>query len=352
MTVQPIMNTLATDVNRWFPPQHQGRYVQTLVGQSGLTRRQATCFVRLWAYGYLKQSCSESSTPVSLSELDRYVDTFPCSHSEAADLFYCDQARGSERSAGMMIDQLVAKHLVRREPFDGGPTRLTLQIPDGFVPQTSIPHSSELYVDAFNGRTDAPLVAAFLEESYSWVSDRADTTSFQITRVLRRWAKEYPAGLRVLRRQDDHEPVGLATFYPTAPDSEEQFHRPPSSSMHLSTLDQEDPIRVATPGDAACCAVFVRSWQIKNPYWNYSTACLFLQDSQATLARMQTEFPDLCDIYTITIHPRLEAFALTLGFRTMKSDPGSSLRWIYMPLDRFLAVDVEEALAEFDFNQA
>jgi hypothetical protein len=156
-----------------------------------------------------------------------------------------------------------------------------------------------------------------------------------------------------MRTEVDDEPVGFAAFYPTHPDSEEQFHLPPSSSLHLSTLEGDDPIRIASPGDELCYAVFVRSWQIKPPYWNYATVCQFLQDAQITLKHMQQDaFPNLCDIYTISVHPSLEALAFALGFKPLKSDPGSSLRWIHMPLDQFVALDIDEVLVEYDFGVA
>ncbi|MEM6838637.1 MAG: hypothetical protein AAF609_17500 [Cyanobacteria bacterium P01_C01_bin.120] len=334
-------------VHEWFPLTQQEFYINAITGQFGLTRRQATCFVRLWGYA----STQSSIRQVPIRELQRLVDTFICSHREAADLFYCDQMRGSERSAGMMINQLVAKHLVRREPFDGGPTRLGLQVPESFLPEISPSSGIQLYPDAFDVRKDASRVAVFLEDVYSWVSQRSETTSFKIIQVLRRWATNYPAGLRVMRTEVDGEPVGFAAFYPTHPDSEEQFHLPPSSSLHLSTLEGDDPIQIASPGDEMCYAVFVRSWQIKPPYWNYATVCQFLQDAQATLTRMQQEeFPNLCDIYAISIHPSLEALAFALGFKPMKSDLGSSLRWIHMPLDQFIHLDIDEILVEYDFD--
>jgi len=334
------------NLNEWFPLARQTLYVDAIAGQFGLTRRQATCFVRLWGYASLQSPIRQ----IPIKTLQRSVDTFACSHREAAELFYCDQQRGSERSAGMMIDQLVAKHLVRREPFDGGPTRLSLQVPDSFLPETSTLSGTQLYTDAFDVRKDASRVAIFLEDVYSWVSQRSETTSFKIIQVLRRWAAEYPAGLRVMRTEADDEPVGFAAFYPTHPDSEEKFHLPPSSSLHLSTLDGDDPIQMASPGDEMCYAVFVRSWQIKPPYWNYPTVCQFLQDAQETLKQMQEAFPNLCDLYTITIHPNLEALAFALGFKPMKADPASSLRWIHIPLDQFIQLDIDEALVEYDFG--
>ena len=292
----------------------------------------------------------QSHKPFPLQTLDRYTGTFVCSHREAADLFYCDRPRGSGRSAGMMVDQLIAKHLIKREPADGGPTRLRLQILDSFFPPSTNIHSTQLYPDKFNVREDTSPVSTFLEESYRWVSERSQTTSFKITQVLRQWAMQCPDGLRVLRTLEDDEPVGFAAFFPTHPDSEEKFHLPPSDSLHLSTLDKVDPLRVALPGDDQCYAVFIRGWQIRLLYWNYSTACQFLQDSQATLRTMQASFPNLCDLYTIAIHPRLEALAFALGFRPMKADPHSSLRWLHLPLDRFLNTDIEQTLVEFDFK--
>lgn len=335
-------------VNEWFPLAHQNRYVETISGQFGLTRRQATCFVRLWGYGALKSS----PQTLPLTTLGKSIASFDCSHREAAELFYCDQTRGSERSAGMMVNQLAAKHLVRRDPFDGGPTRLALQIPESFLPQSLSVSSTQLYADTFDARKDATRVSLFLEESYSWMNPQSDTASYQIIRSLRRWASLYPEGLRVLRTKADHEPIGFAVFHPVHPDSEKNFHLPPSSSLHLSTMDDHDPIRIALSPDEDCYAVFVRSWQIKSPYFNYPTACQFLQDTKVTLTHMQAAFPSLCDIYTIAIHPRLEMLAFTLGFKPMKADPDSALRWIHMPLDQFLALDIDAALVEFDFEAA
>jgi len=227
-----------------------------------------------------------------------------------------------------------------------------LHVPDSFLPQAIAAAETPLYTDLFNARRDAAQVASFLEAVYGWVSQRSETTSFKIIKVLRRWAQEYPEGLRVLRTVAADEPVGFAAFYPTHPDSEENFHLPPSSSLHLSTLEGNDPIQIALPGDPDCYAVFVRSWQIQPTYWSYGTVCQCLQDAQVTLRQMQSTFPNLCDLYTIAIHPNLETLAFALGFKPMKADPNSSLRWIHMPLDQFLELDIDEALVEFDFSIA
>lgn len=335
-----------SNVNEWFPPTHQNRYVEAIVRQSGiLTFKQALCFVRLWAYA-LKYSGQQSP----IGTLKRHVGTFPCSHRDAADLFYYDQPRGSERSAGMMIDQLVAKNLVKREPFNGGATRLSLNIPTGFLLKGNHFHNIQLYTDTFSHRNDTALVATFLKESYSFVNQSSKTTSFQIKKALRQWNKEYPSGLRVLRKISNKEPVGFTALFPTHPSCEENFDLPPSSSMHLCTLGNEDPIKVAQPGDKACYAVFIRSWQIKWCYWERTTVTQFLQDTQATLKQMQKAFPNLCDVYAIAIHPRLEDLAVKLEFRPLKADSNTSLRWLYTPLDRLLELDADEVLADFDFN--
>ncbi|MGF1512242.1 MAG: hypothetical protein ACFB5Z_00895 [Elainellaceae cyanobacterium] len=334
----------AKNLAEWFSQASQQRYIDTIVGQSGLTRRQATCFVRLWGYAH-----RQAGEPLPIDILSQSLTVFCCSHAEAADLFYCDRDTGTPRAAGMMIDQLVAKRLVKREPFDGTCTRLCLQVPDSFLPRTPQLASPQTYTDAFNPRCDAPLVAALLEENYSWTSDRPEAGSFKITKTLRQWASQYPEGLRVLREGSDDEPIGLSVLFPVHASCEAQFHLPPSSSLYLNTPEQEDPISVATPGED-CCVVFVRSWDIKPSYRNYAAACQLLKDSQATLAQMQQTFSGLCDIYTVSIHPRLEAFALALGFKPMGADPSSALRWLYMPVDRFLALDVDETLVEFDFS--
>ena len=175
--------------------------------------------------------------------------------------------------------------------------------------------------------------------------------SYKITRVLRQWVTLCPDGLRVLRRKGDDEPVGFAALFPVHPDSEEKLHLQPSLCLHLITLDDEDPFKAASPGDEECYAIFIRSWRVKREYWNYSTACQFLQDSQATLRHMQASFPNLCDLFTIAIDPHTEALALTLGFKPMKADQTSSIHWLYMPLDRFLSLDCDETMVEFDFNR-
>ncbi len=336
----------AADVNSWFPLKLQTCYAERIIGQSGLTPKQATYFVRLWGYGYLKQ---EGMQKAPIKSLCRRVQSFYCARSEAADLFYPDGERGSHRSAGLMLDRLVSKKLLRRETFEGSITRLSLHIPDGFL-LLGTSQVNELYADAFNVRSDTPLVADFLEELYGFDNKRPEDMAHQIKKGLRQWARQYCTGLRVIRQASDDSPVGFAAFFPTNAVSEKKFSMAPSASLHLSRLADVDPIEVASPGDKECYAVYIRGWQLHPDMWSYEAAGLLFQDSQNTLKQMQEDFPNLCDIYSITIHPRLEAFALTLGFKALKSDSDSSLRWLYMSLDKFLALDYEDALLNFDFR--
>ena len=56
----------------------------------------------------------------------------------------------------------------------------------------------------------------------------------------------------------------------------------------------------------------------------------------------QQDFPNLCDLHTLIIHPSFEAMAATLGFQKMglptHRDP--QLYWMYQALDRYLALDI------------
>ena len=338
------------DVEEWFPLDIQSKYIDHIVHQPGLkiTRRQATYFVRLWGYGYLIQQGLEAAP---ITTLKRTVGSFYCSHSDAADLFYTE-TQGTPRAAGQMVDKLASKNLLRRGEADGVATRLSLNIPQSFELPNEEAINDSFFPDAFDPRNDATLVASFLEDLYSYDPERPESMLYNIKKGLRQWARQYPEGLRVLRRESTQEPVGFAAFLPAHPDSEEKFDLSPSLSVHLSRLNvrEEDPIKVATKGDPDCYTVFVRSWQIQLNVWSYETAHTLIKDSHKTLKRIRDDFPNLSDIYTIAIHPLSENFALTLGFRMIKADPNSSLRWLHMPLDRFLALDYEDVLLNFDYQ--
>jgi hypothetical protein len=64
---------------------------------------------------------------------------------------------------------------------------------------------------------------------------------------------------------------------------------------------------------------------------------------------MQADFPNLCDLYTMLIHPRYEELAQALGFQKLGGDPKLSVYWMYTAVDQFLALDIEEAISKLEF---
>jgi hypothetical protein len=102
---------------------------------------------------------------------------------------------------------------------------------------------------------------------------------------------------------------------------------------------------MALPGDKNCQSVFIRSWMIDPQYFSeYRIA--FLEDTQKVLLEMQTDFPNLCDLHTLIIHPLYEKQAQALGFHKTSSDSQSSVYWVYLALDRYLALDIKETLGK------
>jgi hypothetical protein len=331
----------ATALNDWFPPDRQYHYVEHLREQRGLTRRRAECFVRLWAYLMLKQLHPLPQPPIhDLAPLDRPVS---CTHREASDLFYYESERGSDRSAGMMIDQLVHAGLVEKN-FDGNTNMILIRDVPGLV-QSTLPQAISLQPDEFNPRTDAIPVATLLAHNYNWMTSSKTAVAHKATRLLRQWAQHYPSTMRVLRRSDTLQPVGFYVLYPIASASEGNLFLRPSISLHLCTDGIVDPIEMAQPGDPHCVAVFTRSWTIDEAYKNYETVCLFMRDTQQTFTKMRQDFPNISDIYVMPIHPSYEALANVLGFQKTVQDPQSYLCWMYLALDHFLALDVEKAIA-------
>lgn len=63
-----------------------------------------------------------------------------------------------------------------------------------------------------------------------------------------------------------------------------------------------------------------------------------------TLRKMQRDFPNLCDLHTLIVHPSYETMALALGFQKMgqqiSRDP--QLYWGYQALDRYLTLDIAD----------
>ncbi len=327
-------------IDQHFPPNQQSRYINQLLNRVGLTRRRAQCFVRLWVYLFLKeQQAAQRSFPSPLRQLGVPKDFIPCTHREAATLFYGDQDRGSDRAAGLMLDKLVALGLINKQ-FDGNTTCIQICLLPEFQAESEAAEQPITAIDTFNPRTDTIPVANFLARTYNWLNRIPDCTSHQIAKTLRRWSQQYPQGMRVLRRCDTLHPVGFYVLYPTAASSEERFFMAPSKSLHLSTANDVDPIEVAQPGDLTCTSVFVRSWMIEPSFMTPDQVIGMLEDAQTLLRDMQQQFPNLCDIHTLVVHPFHEELTLSLGFHKTGQDPQMPVYWMYMALDRYLALDL------------
>jgi hypothetical protein len=330
------------ELDQWFPTDRQLYYVDFLRGQRGLTRRRAECFVRLWAYLMIKTLDPLPRSPIV--DLVALAGPVSCTHREAADLFYSAAERGSDRSAGMMIDQLVQAGLVEKN-FDGNTNMILVRaLPE--LERKETPQAISLVPDFFNPRTDAVPVATLLAQNYNWMTSSTTAVAHKATRLLRQWAQEYPTTMRVLRRSDTLQPVGFYILYPIASVSEDKLFLSPSLSLHICTDGIVDPFEMAKPGDPYCMAVFTRSWTIAEAYKNYETVCLFMRDTQQSFVRMQQDFPNIADIYVMPIHPVYEALANVLGFQKTIQDPHSYLCWMYLAVDRFLALDVDVAIAK------
>ncbi|MEP1057813.1 MULTISPECIES: hypothetical protein [Cyanophyceae] len=331
-------------LDQFFPLAQQRVYVAMLMGRGGLTRRRAEYFVRLWAYLLLKQQQQlglQLSQP--LSQLRSTEGLIACTHREAADLFYSNQERGSDRAAGMMIDRFVALGLLEKQ-FDG--QTLCLQIRS--LPELETPIQAEIAVtliaDAFNPRTDTIPIANLIARTYAELMKDVAKASHKIAQALRSWARQYPKGLRVLRRSDNLNPIGISVLYPVTSESEVYFFQPPSKSFYLSSDVEVDPFKMAAAGDEHCTSVYIRSWVIDTPYLQSKNISLLLEDSRNTLVEMQQDFPNLCDIYSLILHPLYEDLRLALGFQKTFQDTQRSYHWVYLALDRFLELDIEQAL--------
>lgn len=338
-------------IDQWFPVEQQRKYVSQLQGRVGLTRRRSEYFVKLWAYLLVKQQQELGKRLQSpLTELDLPEGFVTCTHREAQEIFYGDQERGSDRSAGMMIDKLVALGLIEKD-FDGNSTciRIRSLLPD----QDNLAAAKEsikLVPDNFNPRIDAIPVASFLAHNYNWMNKKTIALPHRIAKILREWAQLYPTGMRVLRRVDTEDAVGFYVLYPVATASEAKFFLPPRHGLHLSASWESDPFQVATKGDRNCTSVFIRSWQIDLPYKNLINICKFLKDLQKILICMQADFPNLCDIYTLPMHPAYEQLASALGFQKTNQDLLLSLNWMYIALDKYLNLNIEQAVSSLKFD--
>lgn len=329
-------------LQEWLPPPTYQRYLQAVMGRVGVTRRRAECFVRLWLYLVLKQAHTQQSLPSAPLQALPPVESVECSGREAADVFYHDRERGSDRAAGMMIDKLVALGLIRKQ-FNGNITTISVASLPELLTESATPVITAVAPDRFDPRCDAIPIANLLSSNYNWLNRNTDAIPYRIANILRDWAAQYPTGMRVLRRADNQNPVGFYALYPTLRSSEIKFFAPPSQGLHLSQVSETDPFAIAQPGDRNCRAVFVRSWMIESPY-KAQAQILFLKDVQTTLSQMQQDFPNLMDMYTLIIHPSYAELGEVLGFQKMSTDPKLPLYWMYQALDRFLALDVEQAM--------
>lgn len=334
------MNTV--EVNLWFSEERQNEIVERLTASQnvGLTRQRAVYFVRLCVYLSVRQRLT--SQPSARPPLDRLMiptDYFSFSHRDAHDLFYSGQERGSERAAGMMMKALRDLGFIKY-PFDGNVSRVLVNpLPELFA-DVFTNSGTTLIADDFDPRGDAIPISALLAANYNWMNHNTKSIPYRISELLRQWAEEYSKGMRVLRRVDNQNPVGFYLLYPVITDCDVVFTGSPSEGFHLGSLNDVDPFKLAIAGDETCKALFVRSWVIEESY-RQDYLVPFLKDVQSTLEKMQKDFPNLCDLWTLIIHPYYGKLATSVGFQQVGQDKANRLYWMYQALDRFLALDMD-----------
>ncbi|BAZ39232.1 hypothetical protein NIES4101_51840 [Calothrix sp. NIES-4101] len=345
-----------TSIDQFFPPEEQRKYVLQLQGRVGLTRRRAEYFVKLWAYLLLKQQYALGKQPkLPLTQLDLPEGFVACTHRETQEIFYGDSERGSDRAAGMMIDKLVGLGLIEKN-FDGNNICLKVRWRQPLLhssnPENTGKNSEtiQLIPDAFNPRIDTIPVASFLAHYYNWINKKNTIVPHRIARILRTWANHYPTGMRVLRHPDTQNAVAFYILYPVAAESEEIFFLPPGKSLYLNTDLEIDPIKMAQPGDTSCTSLHVRGWQIDFPYKNHNSIQQLLTDAIKTLGVVHKDFPNLCDIYTLPMHPADQQLASALSFQNTTPDQMRSLCWMYIALDKFVSIDIERAMSTLKFE--
>ena len=337
------------ELDIWFSGEQRRTLTSLLMKRVGLTRTRADYFVRLWVYLSIKQKQHhQPQFKPPLAELDCLQEAIACTQREAAELFYCDSERGSDRAAGMMLDKLERLGLIKKF-FDGTTTCIEIQpmvnvINESHHSQQPQPQTVQLQTDAFDPRCDTIPIANQLAPYYNWMYGTTDAVPHRFAQHLRRLAQQYSTGMRVLRRSDNLNPVGFYLLFPTAKNSESLFFSPPSRSISLAFSDV-DAFEMAKPGDENCLSIFVRSWMIDRVY-QQEYQVLFLQDVQQVLVKMQQDFPNICDLYALLIHPSIEPLTQALGFQKLGGDSQSSIGWIYLPVDRFLGLDIQQALKQ------
>lgn len=330
-------------LDKFFPKPYQELYVAQLMQLGGLTRVRAQYFTRLWAYLVLKPQWK--TLPPTLTILSPTPERVVCTHREAAELFYAHQERGSDRAAGLMIDRFVALGLLEKY-FDGQFLCLKVRA----IPELAVPTPEQVPVklisDRFNPRTDTIPIANLITRTYAELMKDQASASHKTVQALRAWAQCYPKGLRVLRRSDNNNAVSIAILFPVAAESESHFFQTPVKSYYLSTNVEVDPFVIAAIGDPTCTAVYVRAWVLDPAYLQLSHLHLLLEDTRETLAAMQEDFPNLCDVYSLIVHPLYEELRQALGFQKTFSDSQRPHHWIYLALDHFLSIDLDHALSK------
>lgn len=329
----------------WFPLAKRQPLLRQLVQSVGLTRIRADYFLRLWIYLLVKHETAQNpALKPPLMSLKTQFGAVICTHREAAELFYSDKEQGGDRAAGMMLDKLAALGLIHKY-FDGNTTCIEIQPLPRILQDNHVPAQITLELDDFDPRCDAVPVANLLAVNYNWMNNNNEAVPHRIAGLLRQWGRQYRTGMRVLRRTDNANPVGFYLLYPTKYTSDINFFKPAKNGLHLSTMSDLDPFEMAEVGDENCVSVFIRSWMIE-PSYLQAYRGLFLLDAQQILRKMQQDFPNLCDLYTLIIHPSYEKLGAALGFQQTNQQSLASIHWMYQALDRFLALDIPQAIAK------
>ena len=334
-------------LNQFFPPESQLIYVERLRRRNQMTSHRAKCFIRLWAYLWLKEQHRlgrQIKKPIDKLNVPR--GAVPCSCREAATLFYFDgdERKEPESSARMMLNLLSKLRLIKKERDGHTLSFMIVPIPeisdlDGKKPIVGI--------DQFDVLCDVIPVANLLAVNYKQMfpstGEQASRIAHRISELLRKWSEQYSKGMRVLRRSDNDNIVGFYFFYPVKSESEEKFVDMPHKGLHLSIISKDvDPFKLAVPGEE-CQSIFIRSWIIA-PRFRDEMQSLFLKDAQKTLRKMRKDFPKLHNLYTLIIHPSYEPLLHYLGFQKMINDSSESIYWTYLALDRFLKKKIHEKL--------
>jgi hypothetical protein len=332
---------MGESLEKWLSKELYQHYITAVMQRVGMTRRRAEYFLKLWLYLFLKDcQVRELNIKPPLKELVAPQSWIECSCREAAKLFYEDDERGSDRSAGMMLDKLADLGFIKKY-FDGNCTQIQIQFIPELSPQLNTKSIIGTTVDVFDPQNDAIPIANLLASNYNWLNRNVETVPYRITNILREWSQQYGTGMRVLRRNDNQNAVGFYALIPIAKESEIKFFNPAKQGLHLSRVTEVDPFILAKAGDENCRSLFVRSWIIDRDFREQSQID-FLQDSQLTLAQIKQDFPNLWDMYLLLIHPSYEQLSKALGFQKHGLESKTSVYWMYQSVNRFLALDMKK----------